>query len=171
MKKTVLVLVLAVFLIASIAPAAAAGGRVYGFRSHGHHSHYHSSGDQFWFGLGMGVLTGAIVSSFYYAPPPPPPAVIYYPPAAVVVNEAPVTVQPRRFGTAPLPAYGQVVVSAAELNMRSGPGLDRAVTGQVRKGDVLSVIDSIPDWFYVREPNGRYGWVMDRYTRPTQPLG
>lgn len=171
MKKSILILVLVAFFIASTAPIAGAGGRVYGFGHHGHYSHYRSSGDHFWFGLGMGVLTGAIVSSFYYAPPPPPPPVVYYPPSAVVVSQAPVVVQPQRFGTAPPPAYGQVVVTAAELNMRSGPGLDRAVMGKVRKGDVLSVMDSIPDWFYVREPNGRYGWVMDQYTRPAEPLG
>lgn len=168
MKKPFTILLIIAISLAFTAPVAGAGERVYGFRSHGHHGHYHSSRDDFWFGLGMGVLTGAIVSSFYYAPPPP---VVYYPPSAVVMSPPPVGVQPQRFGSVPAPAYGQVVVTAAALNIRSGPGLDHAVTGNLRKGDVLSVIDSVPDWFYVREPNGRYGWVMDQYTRPTQPMG
>jgi N-acetylmuramoyl-L-alanine amidase len=64
-----------------------------------------------------------------------------------------------------------VIVTAAELNLRSGPGMDRAVLGQVRKGDVLAVIDSVPSWLYIRKADGRYGWVMDRYTKPSGPVG
>ena len=170
MKKPVTILLTIAILLVFTASGAGAGERVYGFRSHGHrhHHYYQSSPDNFWFGLGMGVLTGAIVSSFYYAAPPP---AVYYPPSAGVVSPPPAAVPPQRFGTAQAPAYGQVVVTAAALNIRSGPGLDHAIAGSVRKGDILSVIDSVPDWFYIREPNGRYGWVMDRYTRPTQPLG
>ena len=29
----------------------------------------------------------------------------------------------------------------------------------------------VQSWFYVRLPDGRYGWVMDRYTKPAQPVG
>ncbi len=165
MKKTITILVTVVFLVTALAPMAIAGGR------HGHyHGHYrhHGGHDHFWFGLGLGVLTAAIVSSIHYSSPPR--RVVYYEPAPVVVSRTPV-IRSKPYGT-PLKAdFGQVIVTAAELNMRSGPGPDRTVVGIVRKGDVLAVIDSIPSWFYVREANGRYGWVMDRYTRPAQPLG
>lgn len=183
MKKLITILVSAAFLLSMTAPMASAGGRGYyrghGFSYHGHYRHYHGSGDQFWFGLGLGVLTGALVSAFSYEPPPPPPArVVYYNPAHVVVRAPPVVVQPPpvvqpdRFGTAAPAKFGQVQVTAPELNMRSGPGLERAVTGSLHKDAVLDVIDSIPEWFYVRTPSGQYGWVMDKYTRPAQaPLG
>ena len=170
MQKLITILVIIGLGVTTMAPVAGAGGRGYGHRYHGHYSHRHGGHDHFWLGLGLGVLTGAIVSSFHYSPPPPR-RVVYYDPPPVIVSRTPVVVHPNGFGTALKPVYGQVVVTAAELNMRSGPGPDRAIVGQVRKGDILSVIDSIPLWFYVREANGRYGWVMDRYTRPAQPVG
>ena len=170
MKKRITILVTAVLMVTTMAPIAGAGGRGYGYRYHGHYRHHHGGHDNFWFGLGLGVLTGAIVSSFHYAPPPPR-RVVYYDPPPVAVSRPPVVVQPKRYGTALKAEFGQVIVTAAELNVRSGPGLDRAVVRRVRKGDVLAVIDSIPSWFYVRAADGRYGWVMDRYTKPAQPVG
>ena len=166
MKKPIIILVTIVFVLTTIASMAHAGG--YGHRYHGHYHHGHG-GDYFWVGLGLGVLTAAIVSSYHYNPPPR--RVVYYEPAPVVVSRAPVVVQPNVYGQALKANYGTVIVTAAELNMRSGPGPDRAIVGKVRKGDVLAVIDSIPSWFYVRLPDGRYGWVMDRYTKPAQPVG
>ena len=173
MKKLITILVTVGFLVTTMAPVAGAGGRGHGrghgYRSHGYHSRHHGFPDYLWLGLGVGVLTGAIVSSYHYSPPPQ--RVVYYDPPPVVVSRPPVVVQRNDYRTPLNPAYGQVIVTVAELNMRSGPGLDRAVTGKVRKGDILAVIDSIPSWFYVRLPDGRDGWVMDRYTRPAQPLG
>ncbi len=174
MKKLIAILVTAGFLVTTLAPVAIAGGRGHrhyrhGHRYHGHYRHGHGSSDHFWFGLGIGVLTSAIISSYHYSTPPR--RVVYYDPPPVVVSRPPVVVQPNGYGTPLKPAYGQVIVTAAELNMRVGPGPDRAVIGKVRKGDILAVIDSIPSWFYVRLPDGRYGWVMDRYTKPAQPVG
>ena len=179
MKKLIAFLVLVGFLFSVTAPMAVADRRGHyrpGYGHHvRHHSHvrvYHASPDHFWLGLGFGVLTGAMASSLYYYSPPPP-RVFYYEPRAVVVPPSPVVVPParHRFGEAPEALYGQVAVTAAELNMRSQPDSESAVTGRVRKGEVLDVIESIPQWFYVRTPAGRYGWVMDRYTQPSQPVG
>ena len=103
------------------------------------------------------------VPTYHYSPPRQ--RVVYYYPSPVVVCRPPVVVQPNGYGTPFIPAYGQVIVTFSELNMRSGPGPDRAVTGKVRKGDILAVVDSIPNWFYVRLPDGRYGWVMDYLCR------
>lgn len=174
MKKLMTILVTVAFLFAAGAPMAYAGGHGHYYRPHASYHHHYRSGDQFWVGLGLGVLTTAIVSSFYYSPPPPPPGrVVYVEPEAVVVQPpAKVYVTPqRKFGT-PLPAtYGQVTVTPSALNMRSGPGVGHDVTGRVNKGDVLDVIESVPGWFYVRTPSGTYGWVMDQYTAPAQPVG
>jgi uncharacterized protein YgiM (DUF1202 family) len=171
MKKLLIIMVTVAFTVTTMAPIAGAGGRGHAYRYHGHHRHHHHGGhDTFWIGLGLGVLTGTIVSGFHYESPPPK-RVVYYEPSPVVISRPPVVVQPKEYGTALIAEFGQVVVTAAELNVRSGPGLDRAVLGRVRKGDVLAVIDSIPSWFYVRAADGRYGWVMDRYTKPAQPVG
>jgi uncharacterized protein YgiM (DUF1202 family) len=170
MKKIMSIMVIIAMIVTTVVPAAIAGGRVHGYRYHGHYRHYHGGHDNFWIGLGLGVITGAIVSCFHYTSPPPR-RVVYYDPPPVVVSRTPVSVQPKSYGKALKPAFGMVIVTAAELNLRSGPGLDRSVVGQVRKGDVLGVIDSIPNWFYVRNADGRYGWVMDSYTKPSRPVG
>ena len=173
MKKLITILVSIALVATLAAPVAYADGRHHHYRPHVRfHGHSHS-GDHFWFGLGVGVLTSAIVSSLYYSPPPPPSRVVYVEPQTVVVQPSPrVYVTPeRKFGT-PLPAtYGQVTVTPSALNMRSGPGVEHDVTGRLNKGDVLDVINSAPGWFYVRSPDGSYGWVMDQYTAPTQPVG
>jgi uncharacterized protein YgiM (DUF1202 family) len=170
MKKQISIMVTIGIIVTTLAPVAVAGGRAHSYRYHGHYRHYHSGHDNFWIGLGLGVLTGAIVSSFHYSPPLPQ-RVVYYNPPPVAVSRPPVSVQPKSYGTALKPAFGMVIVTAAELNLRSGPGMDRAVLGQVRKGDVLAVIDSVPSWLYIRKADGRYGWVMDRYTKPSGPVG
>ena len=80
-----------------------------------------------------------------------------------VVVEAPPEVSG---GEDPLPpANGQtLVVQAQMLNVRSGPGLNHAIIRQVRSGQQLIVQGSAPDWYYVRLPDGTFGWVMSRYT-------
>ena len=176
MKKLTTILIAIVFIFAVTAPLAYAGGRGH-YRGHHYRSHVyhrgHHSGDHFWVGLGFGVLTGALVSSFYYSPPPPPRRVVYVEPRTVVVERPAIVYQtpPKQFGTALPAAYGQVTVMPSALNMRSGPGVEHAVVGRANKGDVLDVIQSAPGWFYVRSPEGAYGWVMDQYTTPAQPVG
>jgi hypothetical protein len=64
----------------------------------------------------------------------------------------------------------QVKVSAAALNVRTGPGLHHEVIHQVRRGDTLQVINSEPGWLLVRLPSGQSGWVMDSFTTPIGPL-
>ena len=63
----------------------------------------------------------------------------------------------------------QVKVSAAALNVRTGPGLHHGVIHQVRRGDTLQVINSEPGWLLVRLPSGQSGWVMDSFTVPVRP--
>jgi uncharacterized protein YgiM (DUF1202 family) len=175
MKKIITILVLVGFLVASAAPMAAAGGHGHHYRPYVRYHHHSYARDNFWIGLGVGVLTGAIVSSIYYDPPPPPRRVVYYaePQTVVVHNQSPTVIVPpeRQFGTALPATYGQVTVTPAALNLRAGPGIDHEVTGRVKKGDVLDVIASQPGWFYIRTPEAVYGWVMDQYTEPAKPVG
>lgn len=174
MKKSITVLTATLFFLASTSLAFAGGYGHYRGHHHSHHhyrSHVYYSGDLFWFGLGMGVLTGIVAGSTYYAPSPPQPSVVYRGSTTVVIPPVASETGPSGFGQALSAEYGMVTVNAAELNLRSGPGLDHSVTGAVHKGEVLAVIESVPDWSYIRTPDGIYGWVMDKYTTPSRPVG
>lgn len=65
-----------------------------------------------------------------------------------------------------LATCGQVVVEAAALNLRAGPGVDHPVLWQVARGERLGVEGEAPGWYYVRTPGGLHGWVMAAFTRP-----
>lgn len=62
----------------------------------------------------------------------------------------------------------EVVVQAALLNVRSGPGLEFNVVEQAEHGVRLPVFGDAPGWYYVRMPDGLYGWVMAQFTIPIQ---
>lgn len=66
-----------------------------------------------------------------------------------------------------------VMVQVENLNVRRGPGLDFEVVGVVSQGVRLLVYGDAPDWYYVRLPDGTFGWVMHRLTVPVgdQPQG
>jgi hypothetical protein len=72
---------------------------------------------------------------------------------------------------APLPSgAGSVAVDVPLLNVRSGPGLEFPVVGVVSQGQFLDIYGDSPGWYYIQGPDGSFGWVMDRLTRPV-PLG
>ncbi|WP_430534240.1 N-acetylmuramoyl-L-alanine amidase [Listeria rocourtiae] len=52
-----------------------------------------------------------------------------------------------------------VQVKAEVLNVRSGPGLAFDVTSQVRKNEILNVINEENKWYKVRLENGQSGYV------------
>ena len=82
----------------------------------------------------------------------------------VVVNSPPVV------RTMPALLSAEVQVSAAALNVRTGPGLHYSVIDQVQRGDTLQVISSAPGWLRVQIESGQSGWVMDSFTVPIGPL-
>jgi len=61
---------------------------------------------------------------------------------------------------------GMVTVRPSLMNLRSGPGLNFAITGQVTAGHRLHVRGSSNGWYYVEQPNGNYGWAMINLTLP-----
>jgi uncharacterized protein YgiM (DUF1202 family) len=63
-------------------------------------------------------------------------------------------------------ATSSVVVTAALLNVRSGPGLGKSCVGQLYRGATLSVMSSSGGWYYVQASTGVSGWVMAQYTSP-----
>lgn len=67
----------------------------------------------------------------------------------------------------------QIRVTAAVLNVRSGPGKNHTVLRQVKRGDLLVVQASSSDWYYVQLGDKSFGWVMIKYTTQvkSQPVG
>jgi len=126
-----------------------------------HHRYYQRD---YWAAWGLGLMAGAVVTQLLY--PPPARTVVYAQPAPVVVasNVAPAVVP-----ALPAASPGTVSVSVGALNVRSGPGLNHAITAYVRMGAVLTVSDTAPGWLYVRTPAGHTGWVMAQYTRALTP--
>jgi uncharacterized protein YgiM (DUF1202 family) len=84
-------------------------------------------------------------------PPPPPPGGLMQPPYPAIVSPAP---------------GQQVAVTAEQLDVRSGPGLNHPLVTHVAKGAVLVIRGSAPGWLYVQLPNGTFGWVMSKFTAP-----
>jgi hypothetical protein len=86
--------------------------------------------------------------------------VVEAPPDVVVVTG------PSVEQTSPAALPEKVQVSAAALNVRTGPGLNYSVIDEVQRGDILRVLDSASGWLNVRMESGRSGWVMDSFTIP-----
>ncbi|MBM3500180.1 MAG: SH3 domain-containing protein [Armatimonadetes bacterium] len=51
------------------------------------------------------------------------------------------------------------------LRVRSGPGEDRPVIGTVTRGDKLTVTAFVDGWCYAKLPDGRRGYVMEKYVQ------
>lgn len=94
----------------------------------------------------------------YYRRVPSGYMVVEAPPEVVVVNAAPQETKP----AVAVPA--EVEVTAAGLNVRTGPGLDYPAIDQVQRGDTLQVIGAAPGWFHVELESGQTGWIMDSFT-------
>lgn len=86
--------------------------------------------------------------------------VVEAPREVVVVTSPPVE------RTLPTVLPEKMQVSAAALNVHTGPGLSYNVIDQVQRGDTLRVIKSTPGWLYVQIPSGRSGWIMDNFAVP-----
>jgi len=83
--------------------------------------------------------------------------VVLPPPTATVVLKEPVVEKPAH------PASGRVSVIAARLNVRTGPSLTKPILYQVKETSTLKVHGRTKDWLYVKLPNGKYGWVMEKF--------
>lgn len=180
---------LAVLLVFSTSiTTALAGGRYYSSRHYypGHHNfshrsyHHHSyPADRIWAGLGIGLLAGAVIGTIVSSPPRHPavvyttPTRFYTSPPQVIVQQQPVYSVPEKiYSSEPELVLRRVAATAEILNVRSGPGQDTSIIGQVRQDEMLDVIGAAPDWLYIKTDQGNYGWVMTRYTQESDhPVG
>jgi hypothetical protein len=51
-------------------------------------------------------------------------------------------------------------VTQGVVNLREGAGTSFQVVGKARVGEVLDILDETPEWYQVRTPDGRQGWVF-----------
>jgi SH3 domain protein len=56
-----------------------------------------------------------------------------------------------------------------EITMRTGPATDRKIISLIQSGKALDVMEKGKDWSKVRAPNGREGWVLNRYITTKEP--
>lgn len=56
-------------------------------------------------------------------------------------------------------ASGELTVTTNTLNVRSGPGLEHDVVGQVSKSEVYQVLEEKKDWYKISFDNNKTGWV------------
>lgn len=145
------------------------------YRSH-YKRHYHHS-DDYWAYLGVGLLTGAVVSSLAYRPARER-TVVYTTPPPVIIHRPPVNIRRQYYRPYYRPTIQpELILRRVEttpqlLNVRRGPGVGEMVTSQVQRGTVLDVVGVAPDWLYVRTQFGVYGWVMAQYTSDVEgPAG
>ena len=72
-----------------------------------------------------------------------------------------------------LPAVGTAqtvyVSEDFEITLRTGPGNDRKIISLVQSGKALEIIEKGDEWSMVRAPNGKEGWVLNRYITTNQP--
>ncbi|MCD6526950.1 MAG: SH3 domain-containing protein, partial [Desulfuromonas sp.] len=93
---------------------------------------------------------------------------VYYRPVprGYMVVEPPLSAPPApqpNIGAVPANAVGTVTVSIEVLNVRSGPSRLHPVADHVYSGDLLYVLGQAPDWYYVKLPQGGFGWVWAEF--------
>ena len=127
---------------------------------HGMHHFHAGHGDDFLPALFATAIIAGVTYSIIDN------AYSYRAPESYVVVNRPVPVAP--YALVPQTgSTGSVVVTAALLNVRSGPGLGNPSILQLPSGTVLSVFGNAPGWYYVKAPNNLCGWVMAQFTAPS----
>lgn len=113
--------------------------------------------------LVIGGLTYYHYGGVYYQKVPSGYVVVEPPPGAVVPQKPAAVIQP------PDTVTKRVSVTAANLNVRSGPGMNHPVVDQVSQGNILVIQGNAPGWLYVQLPSGKLGWVSEEFTAPVFP--
>ncbi len=62
----------------------------------------------------------------------------------------------------------QVQVSANEVNLRSGPGINYDIVGSINQGEILTLLDITGDWYKVRTPAGLQAYIKAEFAETTE---
>lgn len=54
-------------------------------------------------------------------------------------------------------------ITASKLHLRTGPGLNYTIVGNVMKGDTVTIVDESSGWYKVNLSNGSYAWACKDY--------
>jgi SH3 domain protein len=61
------------------------------------------------------------------------------------------------------------VSEECEIVIRSGPAADRRIISLVKSGKPMEILEKGEEWSMVRIPDGKEGWVLNRYFTTSQP--
>ncbi len=75
------------------------------------------------------------------------------------------SVQAQRYSQFKWIPIQQVEVTAHRLNVRTGPGLEYATIGHVKKGQIVDVLGALKEWYVVHLPDDSIGVISSKYTR------
>jgi len=67
------------------------------------------------------------------------------------------------------PAQTVYVSKNFEITMRTGPSATHKIIALIPCGKSLDLVDQGAEWSMVRTPDGKEGWVLDRYLTPEKP--
>lgn len=56
-----------------------------------------------------------------------------------------------------------VRVVSPRLNVRTGPGREYPIVEVLANNSILKVESGVPDWLFIKLPNGRSGWIMEQF--------
>jgi hypothetical protein len=106
----------------------------------------------------VGGITCYLYNDVYYRRASQGYVVVEQPPGVVAVKEtSPVVPSHQTAGET-------VTITAARLNVRSGPGLNFPVVQYIRKLEAVWINGYAPEWLYVELPDCSFGWLMLEFT-------
>ena len=63
----------------------------------------------------------------------------------------------------------KVRVAVDMLNVRTGPGREYPVVVVIYNNSILEIESGVPDWLFIRLPDGKTGWIMEQYVTLDEP--
>jgi curli biogenesis system outer membrane secretion channel CsgG len=102
------------------------------------------------------------------ATPAPAPPAAATPAPAPAARSTPAAPPPPPAPPAPATPQAQeslVEVTGTSVNLRSGPGTNYSIVGSAKMGDKLPLLGESGDWFQVRLPDGKDGWIFNKLVK------
>ncbi len=68
-------------------------------------------------------------------------------------------------------AESRFVTEIRDIMFRTGPGNEYRITNTLKTGTQVEIISETEEWAQIRLPNGKEGWVLNRYLQSEPPSG